>query len=171
MRDVHAFVDGNDIECLLELRQPFLSHRHSSVVQFVLKDNVAICFIGSVLVSVNPAFKVAVNRGGRKVTATITGHVPVVGIFVPNDGTHTHLPSDRTNTVIDIAIRRTPASRSDSSGFLNCAKSPVKLCNYLVIGHGGHLRVGPGMNTDSQAIGNSSLSSSREADDIGADVF
>lgn len=133
VRNVHAFMNRHNVEGLLELWQPFFSHGDSSVVQFMFKYNVAILFICSILVRIDPAFKVAVHSGWREVAATVTRHVPVVAIFVPDDGPHTHLPSDGTNAIINITIWRTPAARCDSCGFFDSTKSPIELCNYLIV--------------------------------------
>lgn len=83
--------------------------------------------------------------------------------MIPQNSSQTHLMSNCTDTIINIALRRSPTLGSDTSGLFDGLESPIKLCNNLGISLGCHGRMGPGVDTEMMPIVQTALSSSRIA--------
>jgi hypothetical protein len=69
----------------LKLGHPEHGHVDSGTVKFVLKNEMAL-LVFSRLVVVDPSLKIAIYFVGREVTSSGSGHIPIIGIFVPKNG-------------------------------------------------------------------------------------
>jgi hypothetical protein len=90
----------------------------------MFKNNMTSLVLASLFV-IDPALEITINLMRRKISTTGSRlklyknkgisvklirlglksyHVPIIGIFVPENGSHTHLPSNSTDTVIDITL-------------------------------------------------------------------
>ena len=92
-------------------------------------------------------------------------------LFIPKNVSHTHLPCDSADTIINITLRRTETLGGNTSGFLDSFKSPVEFSNNLSIGLSGQRRVRPSMNTKMMTVVQTTLGSSRVSSDVGTNVL
>lgn len=98
------------------------------------------------------------------------GHLPVVSIksiASPVNRDIAELLEDKTNTVVDITIRRTHVLEAESGGLHDGLLSPLHLGNDLLIGQGSEGMVGPGVRGQVVALGDLALDGIRVLDDIG----
>jgi len=95
----------------------------------------------------------------------------VVGIKIlgPDRGLVSELGSNSADTVINIAIRRTPVQGRDTNGVKDGLLSPLELSNDLLIGHVGHRGVRPGVDGNVVALLVGALQGGGETDGAGSD--
>jgi len=158
----------------LDSRQPELGQRDRRVGKLVFQDNMTVRLVLALLTTLDPTVD-SVVRGLVCDRAWAWGdliavNVPVIGISVPDDGAHTHLPSNGTNAIIDITIGWAPAFRGDTENLLDHSQGVVELGNDLSVGQGGHGGMRPSVRTNRVAVVKTTLSSCRRTNDLGTDI-
>ena len=78
---------------------------------------------------------------------------------------------NRSYAIVHIAKRRTPAAARDPRGLLDGAQGPIELGDNHLVGDGGHLWMGPGMDTEGMSGLNRTLGCLWERDHVGSYVW
>lgn len=97
-------------------------------------------------------------------------YTPILGIRLPKNGLEVESVGNDTDTVINVTIRWAPAEWGYSGNEFDRLHGVVELRKGLLVGHGGHVRVGPRMDADFMPICDCSLRLQRPVHDVGADV-
>jgi len=174
LSNVVAGGGGHGLVQLLDGRQPELGQGDGRVRELVFQSDMAALSVVALEVVLDPSVDGVVggfvSDGGAGGSDEITIDLPIVGILVPDNGTQTHLPSNSTDTIVNITIWRTPALGCDSQDLLDYTHPVVELGNDLRVGESGHVRVGPGVNTDGVSVVQSTLRGNWRSLDPGTNI-
>lgn len=159
---------------LLDGRQPELGQGDGGIRKFVLQNDMAVRIVFALHATFDPAIDGFVGGGigdsARSRSDQITVDVPIIGVPIPKNGPHTHLPCDGTDTIVNITIWWAPALGSDAEDLLGHSQGVVEFSDNFGVGEGGHRRVRPGVGTNGVSVVETTLSSCWSAHNLRSDV-
>jgi len=149
-------VASGDLDCLFE--------------KIVLKDNETVVHGRDISKDIFPVLEHLLDGGKTAVDIEIIGIKCSKGTDTsPHDGSKTHRQGDRTNTVINITVRRAHHVGGNTGDILDDLLGPTQLSNDFLIGKSGQGGVRPGVDCKLVLTHVLFLEGDGEGDGTGAD--
>lgn len=142
LSNVVAGSSRHGLVVLLDGRQPELGQGDGGIRKLVLQNDMAARIVFALLATFDPSIDGFVGGGigdrARSGSNLVTVDVPIIGVPIPKNGSHTHLPRDGTDTIVNITIWWAPALGSDAEDLLDHSQGIVEFSDNFGVGEGSH---------------------------------